>query len=153
MVRRDPNVPWQTFSSPDEVMTAYQFKKVQLQSEIQVRIDGKIVPTTAGRIIFSSTLPAEINFFDPDSGFYNQLMTKKSLVQLVAAAHKRCGPSKTGAMLDKISALGFEYAKLGGISICIGDMKIPETKTKDHERGHQERGQGSAPLRTGVDHQ
>ncbi|MEN6625725.1 MAG: DNA-directed RNA polymerase subunit beta' [Candidatus Sumerlaeia bacterium] len=118
------------FASPEECETAYQFGVVDLQAEIKCRIDGKVVQTTPGRTIFARKLPKEISYFDPDSAFYNAVMTKKMLIQLVDRAHEKCGPKRTAEMLDSIMALGFEYARRGGISICIDDMKIPETKTK-----------------------
>ncbi len=118
------------FSSREECLTAWQYGVVDLQAEIKCRLKGKIVQTTPGRIIFASTLPDEINYFSPDSVFYNAVMTKKMLVQLVDRTHQKCGSNRTAAMLDEIMALGFEFARAGGISICVDDMKIPEMKPK-----------------------
>ncbi len=118
------------FASPDECETAYQYGAVDLQAEVKVRIEGKVVQTTPGRIMFARKLPAELSYFDPESVFYNAVMTKKMLVQLVDRAHEKCGSKRTAEMLDSIMALGFEFARRGGISICIDDMKIPETKHK-----------------------
>ena len=118
------------FSGADEIETAFQFGTLHLQAEIKVRIGGRLITTTPGRIIFNSVLPAEINYLDPESVFFNQVMTKKSLVQLVDLTHKICGPHKTSQMLDNMKNLGFHYAKYAGISVCINDMKIPETKPK-----------------------
>src|SRR6185295_18972033 len=87
------------FSSPDEALTAYEFNKVHLQAEITVRIKGRMQQTTTGRIIFASALSDEIDYFAPDSHFYNQVMTKKMLVQIVDEAHRKCGPSRIAAML------------------------------------------------------
>jgi DNA-directed RNA polymerase subunit beta' len=71
-----------------------------------------------------------MNYFDPDTEFYNAVMTKKGLVKLVDAAHKKVGPKKTAAMLDQIARTGFWFAKRAGISICVDDMRIPESKTR-----------------------
>ena len=40
--------------------------------KIKVRIDGKIVETTTGRIIFNKIVPKEM-------GFFNQLLIKKNV--------------------------------------------------------------------------
>ena len=118
------------FASPDEVITAHQLDMVHLQAEVTVRIKNQMVKTTAGRIIFSRTLPEEIEYFNPESPFFNGVMNKKGLTQLVAVAHQRCGGKRTAQMLDAVMKLGFEYAKLGGVSIAVDDMKIPESKSK-----------------------
>ena len=118
------------FANFEEVMTAYQFKQVHLQADIKVRIEGKLIQTTPGRIIFGRALPKELRYFDPDSQFFNAVMTKKGLIALVDTAHKLVGPSETAAMLDRIKNTGFMHAKLAGMSICVDDMKIPESKPK-----------------------
>ena len=118
------------FADPDEALMAYQYERVALQAEVEVRIDGKRVKTTPGRIIFSRALPNEIRYFDEDSPYFNKVMIKKTLVQLVDDAHRRCGARRTAQMLDAIMQLGFNFAKRGGMSICVDDMLIPESKPK-----------------------
>ncbi len=119
------------FSSPSEVIMAHTHGAVDLHAEVLVRFpkhgapeESEFVLTSIGRILFSQILPPEIDFFEEA----NEVMTKKQLGILVATAHDRCGPQTTAALLDKIKELGFEFAKQGGISICMNDMKIPTTK-------------------------
>ena len=42
--------------------------------------------------------------------------------------YREAGEKSTVILSDKLKDLGFFYATLGGISICIDDMKIPEKK-------------------------
>jgi len=119
------------FSSPDEVVMAYGHGAVDLHAEILVRLPEFSAPgkseyefTSVGRILFSRILPPEIDFRE----YANEVLGKKQLGLIVAVAHERCGPKRTAELLDKIKALGFEFAKRGGISICIEDMRIPEKK-------------------------
>jgi DNA-directed RNA polymerase subunit beta' len=118
------------FFGPEEVLMANQQGIVGLHAEIQVRIDGKPVLTTPGRMIFGQALPKEVDYFNPDSQFHNQTMIRKSLAQLVDYAHRHCGAHRTAQMLDAIMKLGFAHAKRAGMSICVDDMKVPEGKAK-----------------------
>ena len=123
---------------------AHNCGKVALQSEVRVRMPierlggtpkkngepHRVIQTTVGRLIFSEILPDSISYFDPDLPFANEVMGNKRLQQIVAMCHKQAGPEKTAQVLDLMKDLGFEYAKRGGISICMDDMKIPKSKTK-----------------------
>jgi len=117
------------FSSPDEAIMALNHKKVTLHEEVIVRMhNGETRKTTPGRVMFSSILPAEIDYFDNSLPFGNAVMTKGLLGQIVAVAHKRCGGKRTARMLDDMKNLGYHQAKVAGISIAIKDMVIPSKK-------------------------
>ncbi len=117
------------FSSRDEAIMALNHKVVTLQEEVIVRLaDGRKVKTTPGRVMFASILPDEIDFFDEKSPIANTVMTKGLLGQVAAVAHKLVGPKRTARMLDAMKNLGYQQAKVAGISICISDMVIPPRK-------------------------
>ena len=42
----------------------YNAKVVGLHSKIKVRIDGQMIETTTGRVIFNQIVPKEMGFFD-----------------------------------------------------------------------------------------
>jgi DNA-directed RNA polymerase subunit beta' len=126
------------FCGPEEVILAHNEGLVDLHAEIKVRINGTRVTTTAGRVLFSQILPPELSFFDSSFPFYNETMNKKKLSQIVGIAHTICGPEKTAVILDRMKDMGFEYAKKGGISICVEDMVTPETKERVIERARKE---------------
>ena len=50
------------FSNPDEAITAYSDKEVDLHAKIKLRVKGKIIDTTLGRVIFNQVLPEEVPF-------------------------------------------------------------------------------------------
>jgi DNA-directed RNA polymerase subunit beta' len=110
-----------SFSSTDEVIIAHNFGKVGLHARIKVRIDGKTVETTTGRVIFNQIVPNEI-------GFFNELMNKKRLVQIIATAFRRVGNLKTAEFLDRLKDIGFRYATAGGLSVGLDDVMIPKEK-------------------------
>ncbi len=110
-----------SFSSVDEVIVAYNFGKIGLHARVKVRIDGKMVETTTGRVIFNQIVPKEI-------GFFNELMNKKRLVQIIATAFRRVGNLRTAEFLDRLKDIGFRYATAGGLSVGLDDVTIPKEK-------------------------
>lgn len=112
------------FSSISEVIYAFQHGNVNIQAPIKVRFDvGKIVETTVGRILLYEALPKNTDF-----ELVNKAIKKKDLSNLIAKIYKACGAEATVDSLDKIKKLGFGYATLGGISLSMENLVIPEAK-------------------------
>ncbi len=111
------------FYSTLEAVVAYDQGKVGLHARVKVRIDGKIVETTIGRVLFNEIVPKPIPFM-------NELLNKKRLVQIIATVFRRCGTLETAQFLDNLKMLGFSYATKGGLSVSIGDVVIPKEKAE-----------------------
>ena len=109
------------FSEMQEAIIAYNYGKVALHSIIKVRINGKMVETTTGRVIFNQIVPKEI-------GFINELLNKKRLVQIIASSFRKVGNLKTAEFLDRLKELGFRYATKGGLSVSLEDVQVPKEK-------------------------
>ena len=109
------------FASPDEVLVAYNNKKIDLHARIKVRIGGELVETTTGRVIFNQYVPDEL-------GFINELLTKKRIEEIVGEAFLRLGNYETVKFLDRLKEIGFYYATQSGVSIGMDDVEIPEEK-------------------------
>jgi len=109
------------FSSADEVMAALDAKEVGLHAEIKVLLDGKIVETTVGRVLFNRIVPAEL-------GYFNDVADKGKVADLVAQAYRELGASRSSAFLDDLKRLGFEYATIAGVTVGVDDMVIPPEK-------------------------
>jgi DNA-directed RNA polymerase subunit beta' len=109
------------FGSPQEAIIAYNQGRVALHSRIKVRVNGATIETTTGRVIFNQIVPKEI-------GYFNELLNKKRLVQIIATAFRRVGNLKTAEFLDQLKELGFRYATRGGLSVNIDDVIIPKEK-------------------------
>ena len=121
------------FSSSEEVRMAYDGGIVDIHSPIKVLIDGKVVDTAVGRVLFYDIVPDEITF-----DMINKVMTKKEIGRLIEYCYFNAGKRKTVIFLDKIEKLGFEYATRSGISICIDDMHIPSRKSEIISKAQQE---------------
>jgi DNA-directed RNA polymerase subunit beta' len=109
------------FSDIHEVRAAYDSDEIGLLAKVKVRMDGELVETTVGRVIFNEHLP-------PSLGFINQEMNKRELTRLVAQCYYLLGKSETVKLLDALKDLGFRYATLSGLSIGIDDMHVPSSK-------------------------
>ena len=210
------------FANTDEVRCAYDAQEVDLHSYITVRIDGKRVETTVGRVLLWEIIPqgnimklahivsadekeaqkigeelsggadftelARTKSISEDSendgviGFLNKeefqrifgtngtqadkifslekgenseilniedgwhifhamerrseipfdavnhVMDKKTLRNLIDYTYRNLGPKATVILSDRLKDLGYRYSTIGGISICIDDMIIPENK-------------------------
>ncbi|MGZ5278158.1 MAG: DNA-directed RNA polymerase subunit beta', partial [Caldimonas sp.] len=123
--------PTGVFSSPDEVRMAFDHSEVDLQAKIKCRVvdfDGKriMADTTVGRILLWDAAPEGIAF-----KYVNRTMGKKQLADLIDACYRQGGQKKTVLLADKLRTLGYTYATMAGISICIDDMKIPDAKHRE----------------------
>ena len=80
-----------------------------------------IKDTTVGRVLFNAVLPDEMPF-------YNEIIDKKKLTDIVGLCYNKCGNYKTVLCLDSLKDLGFEFAYKSGLSIAIDDIHIPKQK-------------------------
>jgi DNA-directed RNA polymerase subunit beta' len=83
--------------------------------------------TTVGRVLFNSILPARVV---AELGFRDELMKKKTLSELVLQSYRRAGLADTVTFLDRLKDFGFRFATMGGVSIGIEDLEIPEEKAE-----------------------
>ncbi len=111
------------FSTPDEAILAWQQDSVYLRAPIKVRINGDLIETTIGRILFNEVLPDEF-------AFQNETMDGKRLKKLVALAYRTHGTEVTSKLVDGLKDLGFRFAELSGMTISISDIVIPKDKNK-----------------------
>ena len=109
------------YADADEVIFALDSGSVDLHEWIKVRIDERVRTTTPGRILFNQVLPSEL-------GFVNQCMDGGKLKDLVSRCHRLLGQERTAEVLDYLKSMGFHYATLGGITIGIDDVLVPESK-------------------------
>ncbi len=136
-----------TFSNSDEVLTAYQDEELELHAKIKLRIaegkEKKIITTTTGRVIFNQILP-------PGFRFVNEILDKRKVSAIISECYKNFGHGAVIALLDKIKDLGFEYATLGGVSVSIDDIKIPEERESFIAEANDEVGKIQGQYRKGI---
>ncbi|MBT8334130.1 MAG: DNA-directed RNA polymerase subunit beta', partial [Deltaproteobacteria bacterium] len=100
---------------------------------IKVRMDGKLIDTTMGRVILGELLPKNVPFSE-----INKVLSKKALAKLIDYVYRHSGTKDTVILADRLKDIGYEYATRAGISICINDMKIPLSKEDLVEKAEEE---------------
>jgi DNA-directed RNA polymerase subunit beta' len=113
------------YASPEEVRAAYDAGVLDLQARVKARVNGQIVETTPGRILLYEIVPPEIPF-----ELVNKVQDKRAVGDLVNAVYRRVGTKATVLLSDRLRSLGYEWATRAGISICIDDMRVPESKAR-----------------------
>jgi DNA-directed RNA polymerase subunit beta' len=109
------------FVDIDEVLHAVYAKQVDLHAKVKVRIKGKLIETTPGRVILNTALP-------PEMPFHNELLNKKRIQGLIQSVYKTMGTKATCKFLDDVKALGYEYATRAGITFGAEDLVVPQEK-------------------------
>jgi DNA-directed RNA polymerase subunit beta' len=113
------------FSSPEDVRIAYDAGEVDLQASIEVRVDTERVRTTVGRVILYEVVPEGLPF-----ELINRVMDRRALGNLVNEVYRRVGNKATVIMSDRLRTVGYDWATRAGISICIDDMRMPDSKQR-----------------------
>ncbi len=117
------------FTSRDEVRMAYDSGEVDLQAAIKVRMSPVLgapaerIETTVGRVLLREVVPDIIDF-----KHVNKVIGKKQVADLIDIGFRYAGNKETVILADKIKETGFRYSSLAGVSICLDDMEIPDTK-------------------------
>jgi len=129
-----------TFYGPEEAIIAYNEGKVSIHAPVKVVVDdldesGVLVKmvreTSVGRIMVNEFVPKEV-------GFINEILSKKSLRDIIGNVIKICGVARTANFLDDIKDLGYKMAFKGGLSFNLHDVIIPEEKDKLVQEGYDE---------------
>jgi DNA-directed RNA polymerase subunit beta' len=129
-----------TYYSPEEVIIAHNEGKLGLHAIIKVRTEDlnengeivtKMIQTTAGRVLFNRIVPREY-------GYINELLTKKSLRDIIGNLVGKCGTAVTAKFLDDIKDLGYYNAFVGGLSFNLDNVIIPEEKKELIEEGYEQ---------------
>jgi len=111
------------FANVDEIRIAIEHDALDLHAKVRTKIDGRIIHTTAGRMLLKAVLPD----FVP-SELWNRVMKKKYINEIVDYVQKHGGIGVTAGFLDRLKDLGFKHATESGVSISIDDIRIPEMK-------------------------
>ncbi|MCL5025768.1 MAG: DNA-directed RNA polymerase subunit beta' [Chloroflexi bacterium] len=115
------------FADEQEAWLAHELGQIDTQAEIKVRMPDRetgemnLVSTTMGRIMFNEALPDELPF-------HNSTIDRKGLRDLVGECYRRFGVERTAELVDDLKRVGFRNATRSGITIAIGDIKIPESR-------------------------
>ena len=128
-----------SFYGDEEAIIAYNEGKCDLHAPVKVIVkdvvDGqfqkRMVETSVGRVIVNQIIPEEV-------GFFNDIISKKTLRGLISDVIKAVGMARACEFLDGIKNLGYRMAYVAGLSFNLDDIIIPPEKKEIVERGHEE---------------
>ena len=129
--KKDSKEQNRTFADPEEALLALDLDKISLQEKINVRIKGKIIQTSVGRILFNRALPN-------DFSYQNKQIDINALKEIVSQIVKKYTSEKTREILDNIKDLGFKYSTFSGITWGMDDLVVPRQKPKIIEAAKNE---------------
>jgi len=128
------------FSSANEAQMAYELGSITLHEKILVRLkmpeklvreaeeNGtpfnspyQIMETSVGRVILNEVIPGSL-------GYYNEVIGKKKLGDIVYECYRLEGNARTAQMLDGLKRLGFKYSTRAGLSVGVTDFHTPPEK-------------------------
>ena len=119
------------FYGPEEAQIAYNEGRVTLHAPVSVMVDDidengnpithLVENTSVGRVLVNQYVPKEI-------GYVNQILSKKSLRDIIGKVIATCGVTRSAQFLDDIKNLGYYMAFRGGLSFNLGDVLIPPEK-------------------------
>ncbi|MFR9649197.1 MAG: DNA-directed RNA polymerase subunit beta' [Rikenellaceae bacterium] len=127
------------FYGAEEAIIAYNEKQVALHANIKCLVEdingeGERVTvlkdTTVGRILFNEFVPEEV-------GYINEVLTKRSLRDIISVVMNRAGAAKVAKFLDDIKGMGYLMAFKGGLSFNLDAVIIPDEKEKLVAEGYE----------------
>ncbi len=134
------------YSSPEEVLLAYDTGALEVHEPIRVRLprnhvevtaDGArdervMVKTTAGRVLFNQILPLGQPVREGAEGdpmvFQNRPFDRKELRSLVGTCFRLYGNQVTAEVVNDIKRVGFAFATKSGTTLSAMDIKTPPEK-------------------------
>ncbi len=129
------------FYGPEEAEIAYNEGRVTLHAPVTVMVDDVdaegnpithlVKDTSVGRVLVNQYVPKEI-------GYVNEILSKKSLRNIISKVIKKCGIPRSAQFLDDIKNLGYRMAFQGGLSFNLGDVIIPAEKEAIVNEGYEQ---------------
>jgi DNA-directed RNA polymerase subunit beta' len=128
-----------TFYGPEEAIIAFNEKRCEEHALVKCLVDDidenrkpikHLVETSVGRIIVNQIIPDEL-------GFFNGIISKKSLRQLISDVIKNVGMARACTFLDGIKNLGYRMSYLAGLSFNLDDIIVPPEKKEIVEKGQK----------------
>ncbi len=117
----EPSDAKHAFASIDEALTRYHMQSVSLYEPVRIVMNGELITTTIGRIIFNDALPEGYRYV-------NDTQNKKSIAKIASDIFNRIGRTEAITALDNIKNLGFKFGGLSGFSVSMGEFDFGADK-------------------------
>lgn len=111
------------FATENEALSNYDLGRIELRQPVYVKVDGKVLKTSVGRILFNKTLPEAMRFV-------NEEVKAADIKNMVTHAIDLLNDyEQVGVLIDNIKTIGFWGAtQAGGLSVSVFDCTIIPNK-------------------------
>ncbi len=111
------------YADTNEAILAHQLNKISLRQLIKVKLNGQLIETTVGRILFNELLPEKLQFI-------NEAVKAATIKSLITRAMDVVDKTQVAQLIDEIKDFGFWGATIaGGVSLSVFDNEmIPHKK-------------------------
>lgn len=128
-----------SFYGPEEAIIAYNEGRCDLHALVKVVVDDlvdgrlqkRMIETSVGRVIVNGIIPEEV-------GFFNDIISKKTLRGIIADVIKAVGMARACEFLDGIKNLGYRMSYVAGLSFNLDDIIVPPEKEAIVAKGNKE---------------
>ena len=142
------------FRHLEQLERALEANEVSLHAEIEFRTPKLIATpangeaatyhkTTAGRVLFNSTLPA-------DFPWVNDKVTKREMGNIVDQLARDFPKADVARSLDALKNLCFHWAMKSGVTVSVDDVKTPASKAEILDRHEKEADKVEQQFRRGI---
>lgn len=119
------------FSSKEELLYNLDpLHSISLRQSVKFYMNGEIIETTPGRILFNEIIPESF-------GFLNKDMPKKAVHSLLGKAFETEPAEVVVKLIDDIKSLGLKYGTKSGHSVSLSDIDIPEERDEIIQKGRE----------------
>ncbi len=113
-----------------EALLAQEKGLVSWRQPAKVRIDGEVLETSCGRILFNQELPE-------DYSYQNKAFDKSGVKDLLEDIYENYGREETVRLIDALKRFGFTYATASGASVGLEDLEPPQKREEVLEKANK----------------
>ncbi len=117
LIKGDEKNPKNFYGNVQDLLADYEIDRIRFFEPVGLLMNGKVVVTSAGRILFNKTLPEGYEFI-------NKPLSKKDIANITSNIFRKYGNEQAIRSLDEIKDLGFKFATLLGFSISMGEFSF-----------------------------
>ncbi|HED04765.1 MAG TPA: DNA-directed RNA polymerase subunit beta' [Candidatus Fraserbacteria bacterium] len=118
------------FANLAEAERAYDEQIIDLHAPITLRLEGRLLQTTLGRVKLNQLFPEDLRD-------YQRVFNSSAIKKLIMQCYRRHGNDRTVQLLDDLKDLGFFYATQSGLTISVTDCLVPPEKPQILQKAYQ----------------
>jgi DNA-directed RNA polymerase subunit beta' len=110
------------YGSSEDAIFAYQTDRIAIRAPIKVQVNGEMVVTTVGKVLFNEILPEGLRYV-------NTPVKSATVKSIITNALKLYPKEEVVTLIDAIKNIGFAGATIcGGLSVSVFDCEMISVK-------------------------